>query len=1583
MKVKVVRHGYNAEESGQSFDRDSVRAELILQGQQEPLENLLNLSEILRLAISRTLLVQIPLEEQVANLVMVNSFLAERNESVQIAFLPRDELDNYNLLINSPDANHIFFSLQEYLHRKAYQFNVICHPILKLDRCDGKLQHVGEGSQGLETFIWLEIERLPKRVLADLEGAIRSILEAALSAYRDRPQMLERFAELGKIDGLTQYADLYDWLQQENFIPVAYRSYLYPAEPRVDDFVEDTSAALGLTQFYDRAFYKDPQQFSLSSDYVFSLVGQGKCVDLEKTELCCALHRFERLTYLGFREDLGSGRFREHCFFGFYPQNSTDENSYSIAPLRKRIQAAQQQLQISSGSHNHRKTIQIINSFPKIELFLMDDDELRRLLRSFTQMHRQAGVKVVVTPGASEMGLTLLLIMPNDYYFPEHIERTEAYLRRYFRALSVETRLIHMASDYLSLHANLVLDTQEVEIDLLQLEQGLTRLAMPWKLKFRQLLEKLPCIDSESIWDLYGKAFDQDYRARTHPRFAVRDVVKLIELQREGLDLFDIWGPFHDQGDYYRLQYYSLSRSFLNDLMPFLQNLDLQVMHEVDSDLELEGRRVYIKSFSIRFNLAEHLTFPEFKPLLIATLTALCRGAVENDSLHRLQPLTGLTWPQIDVFRAYRNYYFQLGSPFTKKRVANALIKNPTVALLLYRYFEGRFKPDPEWIDSRTREIDVLGPIRQQLVEVLEAVSDPNEDRILRTQFNLIDSTIRTNFFVRCDREDYFISFKVASLGVIDMPAPRSLYEVYVHSATMEGIHLRGGKVARGGIRWSERPDDFRTEVLGLVKAQMTKNAVIVPEGSKGGFITKRASADRELQGGYIKQAYQTLMRGLLDLTDNRVGEELVRPQSIVAYDDMDSYLVVAADKGTAHLSDTANAVSGEYAFWLGDAFASGGSHGYDHKQLGITARGAWESVKRHFRELGSDIQNEPLTVVGVGDMSGDVFGNGMLLSHQIKLRAAFDHRHIFLDPDPDPAVSWQERERLFKLPRSSWSDYNSALISAGGGVFSRRRKDIPLSPEVAAWLGVRPGRIEVAELIRLLLRAKVDLVWNGGIGTYVKAATQTHEDVGDKGNDAVRIDGAELRCKVFGEGGNLGMTQSGRIEFALQGGLLNSDSIDNSGGVDCSDHEVNLKILLQTLRHQGLLDSAEQGYALLDEVEDDVCRAVLANNYMQTLAISLDELRCQADIEPFLDLLDRLGRAGLLDRRGEFLPSRKDVGLRQLNRLTRPELSVLLAYGKMYLYRALLDSDWPENPVIAELLYDYFPAPIVERYSDSLAQHPLAREITATVLTNRVVGQAGCAFVQDCSRITGRSQVEVACAYLLFDELLDGVALRSAVFALDNRMPAERQYRLLLKLEALLRVFCHYALTSEMSIPTSSDELQRIRTQLDAYATTLAHVLPQPQWDACVEERKGLIDAGLDPLAAYKFSVLDCLVDFLPLVCMSASLGQDVEMLARAKTLVHETLAFTAIVEKLNAVPAPTSWDRRARETLLSSLGEVKVKLVHQVVQSDPEHPEKYFNARRQAVRNFEQLRQALDRETLQNFHPFTVLLSALEGLL
>ncbi|OEU69013.1 MAG: hypothetical protein BA864_09860 [Desulfuromonadales bacterium C00003093] len=1586
MNVTVTRGGRLAGAKDPVLQRDSLKQELLRQGQVEDLPIFVSLGDILRQHIPESFLVPLSLEEIVKNLRQVGQFLLHKDAEIKVVLQQSGAPGHYCLFSNAPDANHIFSSIQEYLHRKFLDFRVICHPILAVNRVDGVLRQVADGDNQLaqESFVWLELEQLPLRLVDEIQQNIVEIVTAAVTVYRHRDKSLQKLRDLAKVENLAKHADLFEWLQQDNFIPVASRCYHCDSLGAGEEVVEEVEEAYGLKEFYHQPFGRQVKPVSLQPPQIKNMCEYGSDVTLEKTMFRCQLHRFERLTYLGFREHLPGGGGREHAFWGFYTQQSIDVNTVTIPALRKRIEAAQQQLNIPHDSHNYRKTMQIINTFPKVELFLMGDNELRRMIRSFTQMHRQTGVKVVVAPSMSESGLTLLLIMPKEFYSEEHISRMEIYLRRYFKAGAVESRLIHLSSDYLSLHVNLRLKKKELHIELLQLEQGLTRLMLPWDLKFRDLLEKHFVADSFDIWERYNKAFSADYRARKHPRFAVRDVRNIEQLLQHKEDFFDLWGPFHKREVYfYRLQYYSLKESYLNDLMPFLENLDLCVIEEVDFVLDIDGVRIFIKSFAVRLPSPEGLPFKQVKDLLVDALVAMRNQEVENDYLHRLLPLTGLTWKQIDVFRGYRNYYFQLGCPFTKRRVAFALINNFAVALLLYKYFEGRFKPNVAWADPMFRELDVLSPIRQQLLDALEKVSDNNEDRILRTLFNLIDSTVRTNFYLRYDQEDYFFSFKVSSLGVIDMPNPRPLYEVYVHSAKMEGVHLRGGKVARGGIRWSDRPDDFRTEVLGLVKAQTTKNAVIVPVGSKGGFITKETSPDREQMGEIVKKAYQTLMRGLLDLTDNRTGEGVVRPPGIIAYDDQDPYLVVAADKGTAHLPDTANAISESYGFWLGDAFASGGSHGYDHKKLGITARGAWESVKRLFREMGHDTQTQPFAVVGIGDMSGDVFGNGMLLSRQIKLLAAFDHRHIFLDPDPDPEISFVERQRLFDLPRSNWEDYDPQLISVGGGVYSRQLKEIPLSPQVAKWLGVRPGRIDIAGLIRLILKSQVDLLWNGGIGTYVKASIESNENAGDRANDAVRIDALELRAKVIGEGGNLGFTQLARIEYANNGGRLNTDAIDNSAGVDSSDHEVNLKILLQVLRQDGQVQSLQSGYQLLGEMEETVCQDVLSNNYHQTLSISLDELRCQADVEPYLDLMDRLGRSGLLDRRGEFLPSRKDVAARQPARLLRPELSVLLAYSKMFLYRALLDSELPDNKVVTQLLFDYFPQQVIDRYADLLPQHPLAKEITATMLTNRVIDQAGSSFCQSLSRLTGRSQMNVANSYLIFDNLLDGNHLRQAVFALDNKIPAARQYELLISLEEILRSFCSFALSSGMELPVAEKDLERIHTQLEQYAALLPDVLPTANWQKCQEERDRLVGEGLSEEIALKYAALDNLADFLPLICMVRESGQNLEQLARLKVMVEEKISGEAILSQLEKVPLRDSWDRQAKESLLGSLHAMMVRLVQQVAMETAENPQAFFNVRRQKLRTFVGLRQTLLSESPQNFHPFTVLLRSLEGLL
>ncbi|MGR8951478.1 MAG: NAD-glutamate dehydrogenase domain-containing protein, partial [Gammaproteobacteria bacterium] len=697
----------------------------------------------------------------------------------------------------------------------------------------------------------------------------------------------------------------------------------------------------------------------------------------------------------------------------------------------------------------------------------------------------------------------------------------------------------------------------------------------------------------------YSALANEAYRSLIAPRFALKD---MLHLERLGASSCPVAGLLCS-GVHYghdRLHFYSREERYLDEYIPVLENLNFRVLDQVQFTVTADNVTYFIKSFTIKAAQPPCATIAKLRHRLVDAVQAILNGRVDNDALNKLIILTGMAWQEVDVLRAYRNYYLQLANRTTHASIHQALIRNPAVALCLFDFFDARFRPYAAGEDESLREELVLLPMYMLLLQSMERVEDLNDDRILRNLFNLIDATMRSNFHARRSAEDYFIAFKIDSLGVIEMTPPKPQYEIYVHAATMQGIHLRAGKVSRGGIRWSDRPDDFRNEILGLMQTQISKNALIVPTGAKGGFVLTGAFAKENIKTAG-KAAYITLIKGLLDLTDNYDDARAVtHPPELVVYDDPDPYLVVAADKGTAHFSDIANQLSKDYHYWLDDAFASGGSHGYNHKSLGITARGAWECVKRHFRELGKDIQTEAFTVVGIGSMDGDVFGNGMLLSPCIRLRAAFSGQHIFIDPSPpDSEAAFLERSRLFEMPGSSWNDYDRTLISKGGGVYLRAAKDIPLSPELKKWLGVSYRSLDGESLIRYLLTAETDLLWLGGIGTYVKAGSEKHEDVGDRANDNVRVDASALRAKVVGEGANLGFTQKARIEYSLLGGRINTDAVDNSAGVDTSDHEVNLKIFLALLAKMNLLAGSHQ--KLFEEMTPQVCSLVLADNYAQS----------------------------------------------------------------------------------------------------------------------------------------------------------------------------------------------------------------------------------------------------------------------------------------------------------------------------------------------------------------------------------------------
>jgi glutamate dehydrogenase len=968
----------------------------------------------------------------------------------------------------------------------------------------------------------------------------------------------------------------------------------------------------------------------------------------------------------------------------------------------------------------------------------------------------------------------------------------------------------------------------------------------------------------------------------------------------------------------------------LTDLLPLFEQLGLQVVEEVPTRLqgdEGQGGR-YLHDFGVVGPGGEPLDLDRLGTLVADTVSAVWDGRAGSDWLNRLVVAGELDWRAVSILRAYREYRQLLGAQFTSRYQNDCLVRNHAIASKLLDLFDCRFNP------RRAGEAEREAELEAGILADLDQVASLDDDRILRGYLGLILATVRTNVHVGGGESEH-ISFKFRCADVPGMPKPVPLWEIFVFSPAMAGVHLRGGYVARGGIRWSDRLEDYRTEILGLMKAQMVKNAVIVPVGAKGGFILKRPPADMAALKEEERRQYITLIRGILDLTDNMVGGEIVHPSGVRVRDGVDdAYMVVAADKGTAHLSDTANEVSAEYGFWMGDAFASGGSAGYDHKALGITARGGWESVKRHFREMGRDIMSETFTAVGIGDMSGDVFGNAMLLSPHLRLVAAFDHRHVFIDPDPDPERGMAERVRLFGLPGSSWDDYDRSLISEGGGVWPRSAKSVPLSPAVQVALGVQENAMTPTELIRAVLRAPVDLLWNGGIGTYVKATSESHELVGDRANDAVRVDGSELHAAVVGEGGNLGFTQLGRIEYALRGGRIHTDAIDNSAGVDCSDHEVNLKILLALAMQAGELD-LEGRNRLLKDVADDVVAHVLYDNYLQVQILSQETADAATRMEAYEDLMVELERAGLLERGLEYLPTSEQMVAREAagRGMARPELCVLLAYAKRRLRSQLLTSTLPDEPWLADVMREYFPVAVVERFGHLLGQHPLRRELVSTIVTNDVVNSVGMTFVLRRMAETGADPDEVCRAFIVAREVSGARERWEEVEALDGVVAPDIQGRLMDGVDALVEQLARWYLYNSPSLEVGAEidrgraEFAELVDQLEASATTAWRVVYESRLhDALshgVPERPARFGAAVPDLA------------FAPdMLTVARESGRSIGDIVHAFFAIGERLFLDVIEDKVAALPGETRWQRLAWTSMLDDLRLLRRQIARRVVE-------------------------------------------------
>ncbi len=1368
-------------------------------------------------------------------------------------------------------------------------------------------------------------------VLVDVRAAVgdwqpmRQTLRALLDALPGPPAPPVPAADLAEIQ------DFLRWLEDDNFTFLGFREYGF-------DAAEPARPALGILRNPDYSIFGGLRDLSSLPRDVQDFIHRRELLVITKSNRRATVHRTAHMDAIGLRRfDANGNVVGIRLFLGLFTSLAYSRSARAIPLLRPKVRRIVARAGLSPTSHDGKALLHIIETLPRDELFQASADALFETVIGILNLQERQRIALFVRRDPLERFVSCLVYVPRERYDSELRRQFSAILQRAF-AGQLSAFYTHLDESVLARVQFFIRTTRGAVpmVDTAALEQELAEAGRSWSDRLDQAaIEAFGEADAHSRLRRL-KFFPIAYQTRTEPGQAIEDLPR-IERALAGSPLEVSLHP-RAEGNTPGLRLYRAQEPvILSDVLPMLENLGLRVVAEEPYRIDsVDSGAVWVHEFELTGELAATAVLDLVRSRFEQALVAVWTGRVENDRFNRLVLAAGLSARQVTLLRLYAKVLRQAGVPFSQAYMEDTLGAHPKIAGQLVRLFETRFDPAGETDQS----LAVMGEV-QAIDHALDAVESLDEDRILRGYLTLVLKTVRTNYFQTLPSGDPkpYVAVKLASSEIDLLPRPRPLFEIYVYSPRVEGVHMRAGKVARGGIRWSDRKEDFRTEILGLMKAQTVKNAVIVPVGAKGGFVVKRPPATRDRLGDEAVECYKILIRGLLDITDNIVDEQalaghrVVPPPQVVRYDDDDPYLVVAADKGTATFSDYANAISAEYGFWLGDAFASGGSAGYDHKAMGITARGAWELVKRHFRELERDIEANDLTVIGVGDMSGDVFGNGMLMSRRLRLLAAFNHQHVFVDPGPDPERSFAERERLFQLPRSSWADYDRTLISAGGGVFERSAKSVAISPQVQRLLAIEADRLTPADLIRTLLRAPVDLLWFGGIGTFIKAPQESHAEVGDRANDALRINADEVRAKVVGEGANLGVTQRGRVAYALAGGRIDTDAIDNSAGVDTSDHEVNLKILIDRGVATGAL-TAEERESLLHGMAGDVAAQVLRDNYLQGEALSVAEARGAAALDSQARLIRDLERSGRLDRELEFLPDDETIAARAAQRrgLVRPELAVLLAYAKMALDGEIAASDLPDAPELAEELRGYFPAALRDRLGSLIPRHPLSREITATIVTNDLVNRAGITFVNQMQARTGRTAAEIARAYLIVREVFELRHLWAEIEALDGKVAARMQTEMLLEIALVVEHAAGLLLrTNRLDI---GPEIARIAPAVQHLAGLVSELLP-PSEKALFNERAArFAAAGVPGALAGRVGGILFLTTSLEIGDLAARTAQPIARVAQTFYQVGARFGFDELRDKARSLPAETSWQKAAVATLIEDFYGLQADLAERVLQ-------------------------------------------------
>ncbi|MDJ0905049.1 MAG: NAD-glutamate dehydrogenase [Woeseiaceae bacterium] len=1476
------------------------------------------------------------------------------------------------------DMPFLVNSITAAVNRHDLSVHITVHPIIRVHRdSKGQLQSVckvGDDSGQPESYIRLAVDReVNPRRLRSLESELRTVLSDIRLAVRDWSKMRSRMLEaIDTLESGPRRADpvlrdesraFLEWLVDDHFTFLGYREY------RIDERkgkvllspVEDS--ALGLLSRKSRKgktmeLTAEMRRLRRSKDWLI----------LTKANSRSTVHRNAYLDYIGVKIYNARGEvIGERRFIGLFASAAYIETPRRIPLLRHKINKVFERAGLEPVGHRGKALLHIVNTYPRDELFHASVQDLARTTIGILNLQDRQRVRFFLRRDAFRRFFSCLVYVPKDKYTTRVRREIQEILKDAFDGTSVDSSV--QISDSALARVHIVVYTPSGErprISIKSIETMIAGVVVTWSDRLRdQLAEEVGFDTGPELHRKYRDSFPPGYQADVTPHEACSDVNRIEEMIETGAPrTVELYEPEGCEPGHMHFMVYSFDEPLvLADAFPVLEDMGVDVYTEHPYELSLEtGQAFWIQDFHLRHKgggqLDRNVVAPRFEECFMLAL----EGAVESDGLNRLILSAKLNARQTTLLRCYMKYLLQLGLPFSQAYMEDVLGAHPALANLLVELFELQFDPSLKPTQRKSGLADKVQAVKRSVAKARNV----DEDRILSAFAGAINATLRTNYYQREENGEpkACISIKLDPSGIREMPLPRPKFEIFVYSPDVEGVHLRGGDVARGGLRWSDRREDFRTEILGLMKAQVVKNTVIVPTGAKGGFFPKRRpSGDRDaiMQDGI--RCYRMFIGGLLDITDNVVEGEIVAPTDVVRRDSNDPYLVVAADKGTASFSDIANEISASYNFWLDDAFASGGSAGYDHKKMGITARGGWEAVKRHFRELGVNTQKEPFTVAGIGDMSGDVFGNGMLLSRKIRLVAAFNHLHIFLDPDPDMAASFKERQRLFRKPRSGWADYDEAVISKGGGVFSRQAKTIRLSAEVRRMLGTSELTMQPDQLIRAILRMQVDLLWNGGIGTYVKASSEGHSDVGDLSNDGVRVNADELRCQVVGEGGNLGLTQRARIEFAQHGGRINTDFIDNSGGVDSSDREVNIKILLSDVVAKTRMTRARRN-ELLASMTDEVADLVLRNNYLQTQAISMSEVRSVERIDEMARLITNLEKTGLLDRELEFLPDEAEIEDRRLRKqgFTRPELAVILSYAKIDLYDGLIESGQTLEDFLVVDPLRYFPAVLRKRYSEFLPGHRLSREILATLIANDLINRMGPSFVKRVQVDTGANVVTIARAYTVARQLCQAGSLYKTIEGLDNELPADVQVLLLFEVSRSLRHACYWLIErfgDDLAIKPAVD---RLKDNMASVYSRTGSIMSKAAQVRHHNAAQAYLEKGVPEKIANQMSALLLTRPALDMSDLAASYKPDVIDLARLYAATNDKLGIYWLHVAAEDLKWNDRWQAVARGKLRDEFFMMRRELAEQILRRRgrheiPEAVDRWLAARSTEVERFTQL--------------------------